>query len=240
MKITMSQLTKDYKKQRVINNLNLKIDFEENNILGILGPNGSGKSTILRLLAGVLLNTDGAISIENQSDDYAKWAKQHAVYVSSGERGLMSKLNIVDNAVYFGVLKGISKEQVLDNLYRLVEEFNFSELVNKKFDTMSTGQRKKAQLLCALSFGMELILLDEPSNGLDLDSQKELETIIQAIGKRENTQIVISSHDINLLSDSCNQYIYIREGELIKSINTKKSKTELIDMYNSYLKVGEG
>ncbi|MFS7120029.1 hypothetical protein AB6818_02445 [Carnobacterium maltaromaticum] len=82
--------------------------------------------------------------------------------------------------------------------------------------------------------------MDEPSNGLDLDSQKELETIIQAIGKRENTQIVISSHDINLLSDSCNQYIYIREGELIKSINTKKSKTELIDMYNSYLKVGEG
>lgn len=75
MKITMSQLTKDYKKQRVINNLNLKIDFEENNILGILGPNGSGKSTILRLLAGVLLNTDGAISIENQSDNYAKWAK---------------------------------------------------------------------------------------------------------------------------------------------------------------------
>ncbi|CCO13026.2 putative bacitracin transport ATP-binding BcrA domain protein [Carnobacterium maltaromaticum LMA28] len=86
---------------------------------------------------------------------------------------------------------------------------------------------------------MKLILLDEPSNGLDLDSQKELEAIIQSIGKKEETQIVISSHDINLLSDICNQYIYIREGKLIKSIENKKSNSQLIDMYNNYLKEGE-
>lgn len=239
VKINISNLTKDYKKQRVIDNLNLRIDFEKNNILGVLGPNGSGKSTILRLLAGVLLNTDGVISLENQDDNYVKWTKQNSIYVSSGERGLMSKLNIIDNAIYFGALKGISKEKILDNLYKLSEEFNFMDLINKKFDTMSTGQRKKAQLLCALSFDMKLILLDEPSNGLDLDSQKELEAIIQSIGKKEETQIVISSHDINLLSDICNQYIYIREGKLIKSIENKKSNSQLIDMYNNYLKEGE-
>lgn len=111
MAIIFERVKKNYGKKPVFYDLNFKIPLEPT-VIGLVGPNGVGKSTMLRLLAGVLEPTEGIIKNDQTEESYVKWARLHTTFhttfVASGERGLMYRLNTLENGLYFSSLKGIS------------------------------------------------------------------------------------------------------------------------------------
>lgn len=134
MAINFKKVKKKYGKKSVFFNLNLKIPLEPT-VIGLVGPNGVGKSTMLRLLAGVLEPTEGTIRNDQTKGSYFKWACLHTSFVASGERGLMYRLNTLENGMYFSSLKGISTKRTENNIRKMAEDFNFSNELNTFFRT---------------------------------------------------------------------------------------------------------
>ena len=160
MAIIFNKVKKNYGKKSVFYNLNFKIPLEPT-VIGLVGPNGVGKSTMLRLLAGVLEPTEGLIKNDQAKESYVKWASLHSSFVASGERGLMYRLNTLENGMYFSSLKGINIKKTENNIRKMAEDFNFSSELNTYFQNLSTGLKKKAAILVGDAMETEVLLLEE-------------------------------------------------------------------------------
>ncbi|MCR1901406.1 ATP-binding cassette domain-containing protein [Ligilactobacillus apodemi] len=230
MEIKISDLEKNYGKIRVLRGINFTL--KEGSVLGLIGPNGVGKSTLLRLLAGVLLPNKGSICCDSIAN-YESWAHRNTMFIPTGERGLKNKLNTYENAMYFGSLKGINNKKIKKQLEKYSKIMNFDDLLFIKFERLSTGQKKKAVLLVGAILCKSLLLLDEPSNGLDISSRNDLINYIRNEKKSCKTT-VISSHDPGILSQVVDHYIFLKEGLIFKEIEGQIDEKKFIEIYHSY------
>ncbi|WP_294921049.1 ABC transporter ATP-binding protein [uncultured Lactobacillus sp.] len=235
MTIVFDQVKKNYGKKPVFYNLNFKIPLEPT-VIGLVGPNGVGKSTMLRLLAGVLEPTEGRIRNDQTKGSYFKWACLHTSFVASGERGLMYRLNTLENGMYFSSLKGISTKRTENNIRKMAQDFNFSNELNTFFQNLSTGLKKKAAILVGAAMGTEVLLLDELSNGLDIAAQEDLASFILDLKNKNGNIIFISSHDTQMLSGVVDHYLFLRDGQIEKNIEHKMDENDLISEYRGIYK----
>lgn len=230
MAIIFERVKKNYGKKPVFYDLNFKIPLEPT-VIGLVGPNGVGKSTMLRLLAGVLEPTEGIIKNDQTEESYVKWARLHTTFVASGERGLMYRLNTLENGLYFSSLKGISVKRTEKNIREMAQVFNFSKELNTFFQDLSTGLKKKAAILVGAALETEVLLLDEPSNGLDIAAQEDLAAFILDLKNKYGNIIFISSHDTQMLSGVVDHYLFLRDGQIEKNIEHKMQENDLITEY---------
>lgn len=235
MQICFEKVSKKYNKVEVLHELSLKFDLTENKVIGIVGPNGAGKSTLMRLISGISIINSGKIKIisdDLEIENYSEWAKKNSYYVPAGDRGLRNKLSIEENLHYFSALRGINYKKSLHLMNKIAQEFDGINLLKKQFDHMSTGQKKKSTILVGMSILSGILLLDEPSNGLDMDAQIELEQIILKNKLFGNQCTVISSHDPVLLSTVVDQYFFINNGNLIEIVDHTLSEEILQKKYH--------
>ena len=230
MAIIFDKVKKNYGKKPVFYNLNFKIPLEPT-VIGLVGPNGVGKSTMLRLLAGVLEPTEGLIKNDQANEPYVKWSSLHTTFVASGERGLMYRLNTLENGMYFSSLKGISIEKTENNIRKMAQDFNFSNELNTYFQNLSTGLKKKSAILVGAAMETEVLLLDEPSNGLDIAAQEDLASFILDLKNKYGNTIFISSHDTQMLSGVVDHYLFLRDGQIEENIGHKMTENDLISEY---------
>lgn len=225
--IEISGLNKNYKKKQVIFDFNTKIKINEGNIYGILGPNGAGKTTLLKTIIGILEYSSGDITV-TEDNDYKRWGRDNIVFIATGERGLRLKNTVKDNVCLFAAMKGVDIKVVQSNLENYTKMLNFEDLLARRVETLSMGQKKKAMILCGLCTSMKVIIMDEPSNGLDIDAQIELKSLIQKIAVNMKKTFLISSHDLDLLSNIANKYIFIFNGRNVAQI---EDSMEVEDIY---------
>ncbi|MBC6343070.1 ABC transporter ATP-binding protein [Lactobacillus kimbladii] len=235
MAIIFDKVKKNYGKKPVFYNLNFKIPLEPT-VIGLVGPNGVGKSTMLRLLAGVLEPTEGLIKNDQANEPYVKWSSLHTTFVASGERGLMYRLNTIENGMYFSSLKGINIKKTENNIRKMAEDFNFSSELNTYFQNLSTGLKKKAAILVGAAMETEVLLLDEPSNGLDIAAQEDLASFILDLKNKYGNTIFISSHDTQMLSGVVDHYLFLRDGQIEKNVEHKMAENDLISEYHEIYK----
>ena len=179
--IDMKDLWRSYRKQPALSGFSGEIELERGLIYGLIGPNGSGKTTLLKLLAGILVPSGGRIfrkgegrkkeNCAEQEASFPAWSQENVVYIPAGERGLRYKNTVRDNVLYFSALKGRSAEETEALLTRYASFLHCETLLDRRVETLSLGQKKKASLLCGLCAGARLILMDEPEGGLDLDAR---------------------------------------------------------------------
>jgi len=219
-KISLINAGKRMGKTQIIHGLNMEISISPSKMYGFIGPNGSGKTTTMKLISGLYFPNQGKIACENTSLEYDKWAKANVAYIPAGERGLFFKNSVYDNAMYYGIIKGASPTEIKKNIALFSKSLKITNLLDKRVEQLSTGQKKKAQLLCAISTGKKLLLLDEPSLGLDMDSSIELQSLLTEVFKTLNTSIFISSHDVNFLSGIVDNYYFIFDGTIKSSFST--------------------
>ncbi|WEV42877.1 ABC transporter ATP-binding protein [Lactobacillus sp. ESL0684] len=231
MTIIFDKVSKTYGKKLILHDINLALS-QKSSVIGLVGPNGAGKSTMLRLLSGVLAATSGRISIDQTGQSYANWASKQTTFVVSGERGLRNKLTILENELYFASLKGQNLNKTREKLIQLAEVFNFNNNLSTTFEKLSTGQKKKAAILVAAALQTELILLDEPSNGLDISAQAELVTLIKQLRTKTKKLQVISSHDTHMLAAVADYYIFLQNGTIAQTITHPLAESQLIAMYH--------
>ena len=234
MKISIKHLEKFYAKKKVLDDFSAEILLEGNNIYGILGPNGAGKTTFLKVLSGILSSNNGNISVDdNDEKGYEKWAKNNVAFIFSGERGLRLKNTVYDNVIYYGILKGSNIKEIKENIVIYSKLLEIQPLLNRRIEELSTGQKKKAAILCGLCSNMKLMILDEPSIGLDIDSIMELKNVLLKVTEEVNTTLIISSHDIEFLSDLCQKYIFIFNGKNVFESNIKMEEESIKKAYKS-------
>lgn len=180
--IKLDNVDKMYKDKKVLSDVTLTFQTNEKKIYGLIGPNGAGKTSLLKSMAGILEYSAGQILHDGEPVD-GKWLRKNIVFIATGERGIRYRNTVYDNVMFFGVMKGCTEKILKDNIKIYSKLLNFEDFLERKVESLSTGEKRKAILLCGLCTTASVLILDEPSNGLDIDAQRELQEILKKINE---------------------------------------------------------
>ena len=217
--IEIKNLTKVYGKNRGIQDINISV--KEGEIYGFIGPNGAGKSTTIKTLLNFLYPTSGeALIFGMDSVKESEKIKEYVGYVPSEVR-YYDDVKVKDIIKYAQSFYPKSKKEYVD---RICNELELD--MNKKMGELSLGNKKKVAIAQSLINNPKLLILDEPTNGLDPLMQKKLFNILIEEKEKGNT-VFLSSHNLVEVQNLCDRVCVIKEGKIVDIIEIEKSKTEL-------------
>lgn len=228
--IRIENLEKGYKDKKVLDGINLSFQTGEHKIYGLIGPNGAGKTSLLKCVAGILEYSSGKILNEDKPVD-GNWLRENIVFLATGERGIRYRNTVRDNVMFFGTMKGCAQNTLKENIKIYAELLKFEPFLDRRVESLSTGEKKKAILLCGLCTDAPVLILDEPSNGLDIDAQREFQEILKNISDNSQKTILVSSHELDFLCGIVNQYIFIMDGQIKKEVQGNMELEEIKRMY---------
>lgn len=183
-------------------------------ITGLLGPNGSGKSTTLRSIYGVMTPTAGEINIDGVSMVKQPLEAKQRLGVFPDEFGLYEYLTPIEHCHYFGDLYDIPRAQQKVTLEKLTEQLGMADILHRRCQGFSAGQRMKVALACALIHDPKNIILDEPSRGLDVMSLRSFRQLLERL-KADGHCILFSSHIMPEVASLCDRVVIIDQGQCI-------------------------
>lgn len=230
--IKLDNVDKMYKDKKVLSNVTLTFQTNEKKIYGLIGPNGAGKTSLLKSMSGILEYSAGKILHDGEAVD-GKWLRKNIVFIPTGERGLRYRNTVHDNVMFFGAMKGCAQKTLKENMKIYAKMLKFESFMERKVESLSTGEKRKAILLCGLCTEASILILDEPSNGLDIDTQRELQETLCNVNENSCKTIIISSHELDFLCGIVNQYIFIMNGEIKKEIEGNMEIEEVKKIYFS-------
>jgi ABC-2 type transport system ATP-binding protein len=188
----------------------------KNEVVGLLGPNGAGKTTIIKSICTILLPTSGEIWVDGvDALKNPRAALEKVTAVLEGNRNVYWRLTVRDNLEFFAGLQGQSLRSVRAYIDELIELFNLKEKVNEQARALSRGMQQKLAVACALVKRTPILLLDEPTLGLDVETSYELRWILKRMAEQGERTILLSSHDMNVVQDICERVIIINHGRIV-------------------------
>lgn len=218
--VDVSHLNKSYKMRRrkehiqAVNDVSFKVQKGE--ILGLLGPNGAGKTTTIKMICGLLIPDSGSISIKGMDLSKNKLqGLQHISAVLEGNRNLYWRLTVRENLEYFAGNRGKSRKEVYGRIEELLEQFNLKGKEHELVNRLSRGMQQKLAIAVALLADSEVILLDEPTLGIDIETGYEVRQILRDIVEKSNRTIILSSHDMDVIQDLCDRTVIINHGQIV-------------------------
>lgn len=226
--LTTKNLTKQYHNLSALNNVNLKI--KQGEIYGLVGKNGSGKTTLLRLISGQAFATEGQISLFHSSSQEELNKARRRIGSIIENPSFYSYLSAAENLEYYRIQRGIPGKHCVEEA---LAEVGLQDAGNKKFKSFSLGMKQRLGLALALMNKPELLLLDEPINGLDPFGIVEIRNLLLKLNLEKNITILISSHILSELSNLVTYYGFIEKGQLMKQL----SAAELSKECNKYLEL---
>lgn len=227
--IEIKELKKSYyKRLMAIEDLTLAIPLSS--VFGILGPNGAGKSTLMNILAGVVKRTAGRIEIMGNQIENGDYEYKRKVGFVLEKAHYLEKLTIKEYLHFAGAMYEIDHEEVIKRTDELITFFDLKEKENVWIEKYSKGMKKKVSLAAAMIHQPELYILDEPLEGVDPTSAKEIKDSFKQIAQKGAT-VVISSHNLDTVEKFCDEVAIINKGKLVFQSKTneihKKIKDEL-------------
>jgi len=194
----------------------VSFSVHKNEVVGLLGPNGAGKTTIIKSICTILLPTSGEIWVDGvDAIRNPRAALEKVTAVLEGNRNVYWRLTVRDNLEFFAGLQGQSLRSVKGYIDELIELFNLKEKVNEQARALSRGMQQKLAVACALVKRTPILLLDEPTLGLDVETSYELRWILKRMAERGERTILLSSHDMNVVQDICERVIIINHGKIV-------------------------
>ena len=213
MTIEIVNLNKKYKNFNAVNNLNFKI--KKGCVVGLLGPNGCGKTTTLGMILGLIKPTSGSViingnNIENEKNRINILEKINFIspYIE-----LPKKLTVNENLVVYG--KMYSVKNLENKISSLVNDLNLNNLKDRKTGELSSGQKNRVSLAKSLINDPEILLLDEPTASLDPDTGDYIRGYIQKFAERNNTTILLASHNMDEVKRLCSEIMMMKNGKII-------------------------
>jgi ABC-2 type transport system ATP-binding protein len=192
-------------------------------IVGLLGPNGAGKSTTIKIIAGILAAYSGRVTVAGlELPGQAIEVKQHIGYVPEAA-GLYESLTGQEFLELIGRLHDVEEETLQNRIHQLLETFGLTSDRLGRIDSYSKGMRQKVLLASALLHNPELILLDEPLSGLDVNSAVLVKDLLAALAA-DGKSILYSSHVLDVVERVCDRVIIIHQGCLIANDSPEKLK----------------
>jgi ABC-2 type transport system ATP-binding protein len=216
--LKVENITKYYGNFLAVDNLSFEVKPGE--IFGLLGVNGSGKTTTFRMIMGLLDPSAGKITLDNKPIDYSV---TDTIGFLTEERSLLLKLTVKEQCLFYGTLKGMTKEKILERLDYLLDKFNIKDYKNKKIKELSKGNQQKIQFITAILNEPKLLILDEPFSGLDPFNVKYFEDEIKEMAKK-GSMIIFSSHRMEHVEQFCKKLVVILRGKSVLEGDLKKIK----------------
>lgn len=187
---------------------------EDGQITGLLGPNGAGKTTTLRMLYSLLPPDQGSIEVDGLAMDPANHALRTRLGVVPDAKGLYQRLSARENIAYFGRLQGLTAQQIQQRTDELVQRLGMEDFVDRRCSGFSQGQRLKTAIARALIHQPQNILLDEPTNGLDVMSTRSLRSFIKQM-RDAGRCVIFSSHIMQEVAALCDRIVIIADGRAV-------------------------
>jgi len=216
----------------------VNLEIPKGKITGFIGPSGAGKTTLIRSIVGSLETTQGAIEVLGQPAGHAKL--RHIVTYMAQGLSVYVDLTVKENLIYFARMAGQSRRQATQTAQELLAKTELTDKANTLVDELSGGQKQRASLAVALISTPQLMVLDEPTVGLDPALRNKLWQLFHDIAA-QGTTLIISSHSMDE-ARRCEDLVLIREGEIIAHSSPKEllSKTNTTSVEAAFLKlVGE-
>ncbi len=211
--IEIEGLHKVYDDQTVVKDLNLTIERGE--IFGLLGPNGAGKSTTIRMILGLTEPTQGGVKVCGISSSRNPIeVKKHIGYLPE-DIGFYGRMSAFENLFYTAQLNGLSEKKAKSRVEDLLLLVGLEKERNKKVDTFSKGMKQRLGLADVLVKKPEVIILDEPTNGLDPGGMKDFLSLIKGLSDEEGISVLFSSHHLHQVQHICSRVGLFVKGKLI-------------------------
>ncbi len=200
-------LTKTYGKDNVVNKVNLNV--AKGDIYGFIGKNGAGKTSFMKMICGLTKPTYGEIELFG-STDLTKGRKRMGSIIE--QPAIYSDMSARENLIYYNKILGIPDDSNVDEL---LVKVGLSDTGKKKSKKFSLGMKQRLSIAIALIGSPDLLVLDEPINGLDPAGIKEIRELLKTLNEEDNITIIISSHILGELSKLANTYGIINDGNLV-------------------------
>ncbi|WP_416655163.1 ATP-binding cassette domain-containing protein [Bacillus amyloliquefaciens] len=189
----------------------ISFDVRKGEIFGLLGPNGSGKTTIFRMIVQLIKKTEGVISFKGRPDSDFEYFMKHIGVIIEGP-DMYPNMTALQNLKYFTKLRSASLRT--DDLMNILLKVGLEQAAGKKVKHFSLGMKQRLGLAYSLLHNPELLILDEPMNGLDPKGMKELRTILSDLAQ-QGISILISSHLLSEMEEICDRVAYIKKGRIL-------------------------
>ena len=222
MAISVNQLTKTYGSQTAVNNITFSID--KGQILGFLGPNGAGKSTTMKILAGFISSTSGEAKLGEDSITVDSLETKRKVGYLPEHNPLYLEMYVMEYLGFVGGMYGLRGLELDNRIAKVVEMVGLSPEKHKKIEQLSKGYRQRVGLAQALIHDPEVLILDEPTTGLDPNQLVEIRKLIKEVGK--NKTIILSTHIMQEVEAICDRVIIINKGNLVADDTLSNLKKE--------------
>ena len=209
--IVVRDLHKSFGQVRAVNGVSF--EARDGEITGLLGPNGAGKTTTLRMLYSLLPPDDGQILIDGLDPTRDAMEIKRTLGVVPDNRGLYSRLTARENISYYGELHGLSQQQISERIRELVETLDMVDFIDRRTEGFSQGQRVKVAIARAMVHQPQTVLLDEPSNGLDVMSTRALRDYVRSL-RSAGRSVVLSTHIMQEVAALCDRIVIIAKGEV--------------------------
>ena len=217
--LEVRNLTKVYRQRRgedVVAVDDIGFIIKKNEVVGLLGPNGAGKTTTIKCICTLIRPTSGSIRINGtDAQRNTRIALRHVAAVLEGNRNIYWRLSVRENLEFFAGLQGIRSGRVRSYIDELIEMFQLKEKERTDARNLSRGMQQKLAVACALVKKTEVLLLDEPTLGLDVETSHELRFALKEMARRGERTIILSSHDMSVVQDICERVIIVNNGKIV-------------------------
>jgi ABC-2 type transport system ATP-binding protein len=211
MDIRIENLTKKFGGQRAVDNISFEVKTGE--ILGFLGPNGAGKTTTMRIITNYLAAAEGEVYIGGKSiRESAQELKKHIGYLPENNP-LYPDMPVIDYLEFVGSLQGIPKQKINERIIEMVRICGLNSEKHKKIGELSKGYRQRVGLAQAMIHDPEILILDEPTAGLDPNQIAEIRRLIRELG-REKT-VILCTHILPEVEATCDRILIINRGRIV-------------------------
>ena len=231
MSISIKNLTKKYGEQTVLNNITFEIG--EGEVVGFLGPNGAGKTTTMKILAGALSYTNGQVNICGEEVSENPILTKSFVGYLPEQNPLYQDMYVKEYLLFVAETYGLGKEKY-ERVNELIDRVGLRPEFQKKIGQLSKGFRQRVGLAQALIPNPKVLILDEPTTGLDPNQLEEIRALIREIGKDKT--VLLSTHIMQEIKAICNRVIVINNGDIVADYSDL-SKLKAFDEDSYHLEV---
>ena len=231
--INATNLKKSFDQFIAVDNIDLSVSRGE--VVGFLGPNGAGKSTTMKMLTGFLEPDNGEIFINNinlKSDPLK--AKEYIGYLPEGAPSY-SDMIVADFLSFIGKMRGLNDNSLSNRLEEMANQINLKEMWNRPIETLSKGFKRRVGIAQALIHDPDILILDEPTDGLDPNQKHEMRNLIKRIST--NKAIVISTHILEEVEAVCSRAVIIANGKLLANDTPKNLENKFLNKNTLSIKV---
>jgi ABC-2 type transport system ATP-binding protein len=208
---------------------NVSLTIYEGELFGLLGPNGAGKTTLVRCIATLLIPDKGVIKIfDKDIAQNPQFARQNIGLLTSGERTLYWKLSAIDNLKFFAALYGLSGKERDKRIAYLLELLDLKDVADERVEKYSSGMKQKLSLARALLHNPRILLLDEPTLGLDPAFARFIRNFIkEELIKKEKKTILLTTHYMDEADELCERIAFIDKGKIIDVKTPEEFKSSI-------------